>query len=138
VIAGLVAGRLAAAPTSRIAKNGRAYATCRLRCSVGDEPAMVNGIAFNSTVVKQLLALSEGDSVAISGELEITRTWTDREGNIRPSIDMKIFALLTEYHVKRRREAMSEGKSSKPAQQATDTGVEAGLDDSDQLDQLQF
>ncbi|HXR19422.1 MAG TPA: hypothetical protein VN757_05740, partial [Steroidobacteraceae bacterium] len=108
MIGGLVAGRLAAAPSSRIAKNGNTYATCRLRCSVGDEPAMVNGIAFNSNVVQQLLALGEGDAVALSGELEISRTWTDREGNVRPSINMKIFALLTEYHVKRKREAMAE------------------------------
>jgi single-stranded DNA-binding protein len=136
VIAGLVAGRLAAAPSSRVAKNGNNFATCRLRVSVGDEPQTVNCIAFSGKAVQALLALAEGDAVAVSGELEITRTWVDRDGKHRPSIDMKVFNVLTEYHARRKRAAMAESTTAPSRQQATAT--DGDPDDSAQLDQLQF
>jgi len=137
VIAGLVAGRLAAAPSSRVSKTGNTFATCRLRVSVGDQPQTINCIAFSERVVQALLALDEGDAIAVSGELEITRTWVDREGNHRPSIDMKVFQVLTEYHVKRRRAAMTE-PNPKSSQQQQTSGAEPDLDDSERFGQIKF
>ena len=59
-------------------------------------------IAFDTEVVDGLLALGDGDSVALSGSLT-PRVWTDKQGNHRPSLDMVAHQVVTAYHVQHRR-----------------------------------
>ena len=108
MIDALIAGRLYGAPSERTSSNGNTYATAKVRVSVrSGEAYFVNVIAFAPPAIAALLALSDGDSVALSGELT-PKTWTDKQGEARPSLDLLAHAVLTEYHVVRKRQAMRE------------------------------
>lgn len=108
MIDALLSGRLAAVPKPGTSRNGNAYATARVLVEAGAEERLhVSVIAFDATTVAALLALSTGDAVALAGELT-PKVWTDKEGVTHPSADLKAHAVLTPYHVTRRRKAMQE------------------------------
>ena len=50
--------------------------------------------------------LGDGDSVALAGELK-PKVWVDKEGTARPAIDLVAHALLTAYHVSRKRRVVA-------------------------------
>jgi single-stranded DNA-binding protein len=107
MIDALIAGRIYGKPTSRTGNNGRPSAVTKIRVPTRDgEAHFINVIAFAEPAVKAILALSEGDSIALSGELT-PKVWTDKEGVARPSLDLLAHAVLTEYHVTRKRQAMA-------------------------------
>jgi single-stranded DNA-binding protein len=106
MIDALIAGKLYGTPTERAAKNGSRFATAKVRVTtVSGEGLFVNVIAFAASAVESLLALTEGDSVALSGELT-PKVWTDKNGEARPSLDLVAHAVLTAYHVTRKRLAV--------------------------------
>lgn len=103
MIDGLICGRLHGAPESRIDRHNQPFAVARVRASASEgENLFVNVIAFDTEVVDGLLALGDGDSVALSGSLT-PRVWIDKQGNHRPSLDMVAHQVVTAYHVQRRR-----------------------------------
>lgn len=53
------------------------------------------------------MALGEGDSAALSGALTIG-TWTDKDGSVRPSLNLQAHVVLTAYHVTRKRQAVAQ------------------------------
>ena len=106
MIDALIAGRLHGQPTARTGKSGKPFAVAKVRAAAGDgESLFVSVIAFDDAPCNALLALSDGDSVALSGTLT-PKVWTDREGNTRPSIDLVAHQVLTSYHVTRKRAAV--------------------------------
>jgi single-stranded DNA-binding protein len=106
VIDALIAGKLYGTPTERAAKNGNRFATAKVRvASVTGDGYFVNVIAFARAAVDALLALADGDSVALSGELT-PKVYTDKNGAARPSLDLVAHAVLTVYHVTRKRQAV--------------------------------
>jgi single-stranded DNA-binding protein len=108
VIDALIAGRLHGKPQVRTAKNGNTFATAKVRTPMANgESAFVNVIAFSDTAKPALLALQEGDSVAIAGELKVG-TYTAKDGTARPSLDLTAHAVVTEYHVSRMRRAVAD------------------------------
>ena len=62
----------------------------------------VDVIAFDDDVQTGLLALNDADSVALSGALA-PKVWTDKNGLVKPALDMVAHGLLTAYHVRRKR-----------------------------------
>jgi single-stranded DNA-binding protein len=74
--------------------------------------------------VAALLALGDGDSVALAGSLT-PKVWTDREGNSRPALDLVAHQVLTAYHVTRKRKAV------RPPEQAHRPQLDFGDDLSD-------
>jgi len=99
----------------------------------GEEAVFVNVIAFSTTAGDALLALSEGDSVTLAGTLT-PKVWTDKNGDARPALDMVAHAVLTAYHVKRKREAMQASRQQPEPMNGTEQarrmyGGEAGFDD---------
>ncbi|MGA7540619.1 MAG: hypothetical protein WBW93_17820 [Steroidobacteraceae bacterium] len=61
------------------------------------------------------MALSAGDSVALSGELSV-KVFTPQNGEPRPSLDLLAHGVLTEYHVARKRKAAAqEARSNRSA-----------------------
>lgn len=107
MIDALIAGRIHGKPAERTSANGNTFATVKLRVTVRDgEAFFVNVIAFAQAAVTALLALSDGDSVALAGELT-PKVWTDKEGTARPSLDLLAHAVLTSYHVTRKRAAVA-------------------------------
>jgi single-stranded DNA-binding protein len=106
MIDALIAGKLHTRPEQRTGKNGKPFATAKVRAAAGDgESLFVNVIAFDDGAVAALLALDAGDSVALSGSLT-PKVWTDREGQPRPALDLVAHAVLTPYHVSRKRNAV--------------------------------
>ena len=102
----LIAGKLHARPEARTSKNGKPFATAKMRAAAGDGDSLfVNVIAFEQAAVSALLALDAGDSIAIAGAMT-PKVWTDREGTSHPALDVVAHQVLTSYHVTRKRRAM--------------------------------
>ena len=117
MIDALIAGKLHGQPTQRTSKTGKAFAVAKVRVAAGDgESTFISVIAFDDAPCAALLALGDGDSVALSGSLS-QKMWTDKEGNTRPSLDLVAHQVLTTYHVTRRRTAMQGAQASQPAHQ---------------------
>ena len=125
MIDGLIAGKVFGQPMERTSKAGKPFAVAKVRAAAGDgESLFVNVIAFDAAPCAALLALGDGDSVAMSGTLT-PKVWTDKDGNARPALDMVAHQVLTTYHVTRKRRTV----------QAPHHGNERpGLDDGEPLD----
>ena len=116
MIDSLISGKLYGQPTERTSKTGKPFALAKVRAAAGDgESLFVNVIAFDDAPVAALLALGDGDSVALSGSLT-PKVWTDKEGNTRPSLDLVAHQVLTTYHVTRKRNTMGQGQQQRPVQ----------------------
>jgi single-stranded DNA-binding protein len=106
MIDALIAGKRCGTTAVRTAKNGNRFATAKVRvATVTGDGYFVNVIAFEGATVDALLALTDGDSVAMSGELT-PKAWTDKNGEARPSLDLVAHAVLTAYHVTRKRQVV--------------------------------
>lgn len=112
MIDALIAGRLYGTPQSRTSRNGNAFAIAKVRTPMANgESSFVNVIAFSDTAQAALLALADGDSVALAGELKVS-VYTNKDGEAKPSLDLTAHAVLTEYHVSRRRKTMTAADES--------------------------
>jgi hypothetical protein len=101
MIEGLVGGRLYGDAQVRAGQNGRQFVTCKVRATTHDgDTIFVNVIAFDEAVQAALLALSDADSVALSGTLT-PKVWTDRNGLVKPAVDMIAHKLLSAYDERR-------------------------------------
>ncbi len=105
MIDALIAGRLYGHAEERAGQSGSTFVTCKVRATGGDgDTIFCNVIAFDDEVRHALLALDDGDSVALSGALT-PKVWTDKQGNTRPALDLVAHAVLTAYQVTRKRQA---------------------------------
>lgn len=120
MIDGLVSGRLYGEAQIGTGQNGKRFVTCKVRATAGDgETLFVNVIAFNDEVQTALLALSDADSVSLSGALT-PKVWTDKNGLVKAALDMVAHGLLTAYHVQRKRKAVHPHGSDGHAAAGTD------------------
>jgi hypothetical protein len=126
MIDALVSGHLHGAPRSRTTANGNAFATAVVRASTRDgSTVFCNVIAFAPEAITALLVLGAGDGAAFAGELT-PKVYTPQNGEPRPSLDLLAHAVLTEYHVNRRRSAM---RASEPPAGQTTPSAAAFTDD---------
>jgi len=101
MIEGLVGGRLYGEAQIRTGQNGRRFVTCKVRAATHDgDTIFVNVIAFDDDVQTALLALGDADSVALSGTLT-PKVWTDKNGLVKPAVDMVAHKMLTAYEGRR-------------------------------------
>lgn len=120
MIDALVAGKIHGQPTQRTSKTGKPFALCKVRVSTGAEDSIfVSVIAFDSDPVNAIMAMNQGDSVALSGSIK-PGVWTDNQGNTKPTLDMTAHQAITVYHVTRKHRAVAkdegqDGKAPKPA-----------------------
>ncbi len=106
MIEGLVTGTLVGMAEQRQGKNDTSFVVAKVKAAPGDgESLIVNVIAFAPEACAALLALDEGDTLALSGALT-PKVWTDKQGNTRPALDMVASQVLTVYHVDRKRSAL--------------------------------
>ncbi len=97
MIDGLVSGRLVGTAEQREGKNATRFAVAKVRASAGDgESVVVNVIAFAADACAALLALDDGDAVALAGGLT-PKVWSDKQGNTKPALDMVATRVLTAY-----------------------------------------
>ncbi len=95
MIDALIAGRLYGHAEERSGQAGSAYVTCKVRAATDDgELIFCNVIAFKDDVRAALLALADGDSIALSGALT-PKVWTDKQGKVRPALDLIAHAVIT-------------------------------------------
>ena len=105
MIEGLVTGTLVGLAEQRQGKHDSTFVLAKIKAAPGDgESLIVNVIAFAAEACAALLALDEGDTLAVSGALT-PKVWTDKQGNTRPALDMVASQVLTVYHVDRKRAA---------------------------------
>ena len=106
MIDALISGRLHGKPTQRTGQSGKAFVTCQVRAAAGNgEPLFVSVIAFDEQPKAALLALDDGEAVALSGALT-PKVWQPRNGGEpRPALDLVAHACLSAYHVTRKRKA---------------------------------
>ena len=141
MIDALISGKLYGQPTERTSKTGKPFALAKVRAAGGDgESLFVNVIAFDAAPCTALLALGDGDSVALSGSLT-PKVWTDKGGNARPGLDLVAHQVLTAYHVTRKRNtarqnatAPAHGRPRDEAWRAMAPRDRSGLDDGAPLD----
>ena len=141
MIDALISGKLYGQPTERTSKTGKPFALAKVRAAGGDgESLFVNVIAFDAAPCTALLALGDGDSVALSGSLT-PKVWTDKEGNARPGLDLVAHQVLTAYAVSRKRDtvrqnatAPAHGRPKNEAWRAMAPRDRSGLDDGAPLD----
>lgn len=95
MIDALVSGRLHGHASERTGQGGSQYVTARLKAAINDgDTVIVNVIAFADKVRAALLALEDGESVALSGSLT-PKVWTDKNGDTRPALDLVAHAMLS-------------------------------------------
>jgi len=112
----LISGRIHKTPQSRVSAAGKRFATAIVRAAARDGNGIfVSVIAFSQSACDALLALDDGDSVALAGELT-PKIYTPRDGGEpRPSLDLVAHKVLTEYHIARKHKAVQD---SNPQPQA--------------------
>jgi hypothetical protein len=107
MIDALIAGRIHGTPMQRTAKNGQPFATTKVRAATRDGAAIfINVICFEQTAVAALLALSDGDSVALSGEAT-PGVWVAKDGTPKPVLDLLAHAVISPFSITRKRKAAS-------------------------------
>jgi single-stranded DNA-binding protein len=107
LIDALLTGQLRGAPATRTTKAGKRFATATLRATDRSSAVVfASVIAFRDSAVSALLALADGDSAAIAGELTVG-TYTAKDGTVRPSLDLMAHVVLSAYHVARKRRAVA-------------------------------
>ena len=115
MIEALISGELQGQPEQRTAKTGRAFVQARMRVAAGaEEVHFVRVTAFSDSACTALLALGDGDALAVAGTLK-PGAWVDREGNAKLNLDMVAAQVLTAYHLKRRRDAVQPGEGGPAA-----------------------
>lgn len=106
MIDGLISGRLYGTAQVRTGQHGTHFVTCRVRASAGDgESLFVNVITFDDAVKEALQALDDGDSVSLTGALT-PKVWTDKQGNVKPALDLVAHGVLTVYHAQDKRRSV--------------------------------
>jgi single-stranded DNA-binding protein len=89
MIDALIAGKLYGQPQQKTGKQGKPFTIAKVRAAAGDGEALfVNVISFDADTVAALLALGDGDSVALAGALT-PKVWTDKEGTQRHRLDIE-------------------------------------------------
>lgn len=107
MIEGLVSGKLHGKAERRTGKSGKPFVVAKVRAAAGEgETLFVNVVAFSEEASAALLALRDGDAVSLAGSLT-PKAWTDREGKVRPALDMIANQVMTAYHAKRKREVVT-------------------------------
>jgi hypothetical protein len=108
VIDALIAGRMYGTASERHDRNDKPFCTCKVRVStVNGESIFVSVICFEPAAIAALMALADGDSVAISGECT-PKVYAPAGAAPRPALDLRAHAVLTPYHVSRKRQAMTD------------------------------
>ncbi len=106
MIEGLITGTLVGLAEQRQGKNDTTFVLAKVKATSGEgEPLIVNVIAFAPEACAALLALDEGDALALTGALS-PKVWTDKQGNTRPALDLVASQVLSVYHVDRKRAAL--------------------------------
>lgn len=136
MIEALISGKLMGTPSQRTGRNGNPFTVANVRVPTGDGAVFCHVIAFSDSARLALLALADGDAVALAGSLKVG-TWQAKDGTHHPSLDMTASQVLTVYHAARKRKAMQperEGGGTGAQQRGKHSPHAEDLDDGGPLD----
>ncbi len=107
MIDALINGKLASKPIKRYGKDNKPFLTVGVFTPIADGDSIrISVIAFDANICAALFALDIGESVCLSGELT-PKLWQPKDGgDVKISCDFVAHAVLTTYHVKRKRQVM--------------------------------
>ncbi|MGF6738363.1 single-stranded DNA-binding protein [Paraburkholderia atlantica] len=132
----LVSGNLTAQAQSRTSGKGRPFVTASLRVPVdGADAVFVRVCCFDPDVGAELLALASGDSVSVTGPLKVG-IWQPDNGEPRANIDMIAHAVITPYHVRKRRAAVSAAKQGAAERRTLGSGRSRPMNGAEQAQRM--
>lgn len=103
----LISGRVRGAPTFRTASNGTPFASFRLAAADRNGVSVLcSCVVFSATAYAAVQALEDGDSVAVSGEAEVS-AWAGSNGEQRTGLSVMVHGVLTPYHMGRKRKSVN-------------------------------
>lgn len=106
MIDALIGGKLHGKPVERTGASGKPFVTAKVRVPTENgEAIFASVICFDAAPRAALLALDDGDPVALAGALT-PKVWTDKEGVAHPALDLLAHVVTTAYHVTRKRQAV--------------------------------
>ena len=107
MIDALVVGTLFGQAEMRQGKNATEFAVAKVKATPDDgDTIIVNVIVFSKVACDVLMALDDGDTLALSGHIT-PRVWSDKQGNTRPSLDMVALQVMTAYQLTEKRETLT-------------------------------
>lgn len=99
----LIHGRLRGIVAIKTAANGNHYAIFKLAaCDKNGASILTSCIAWDASAIAMLERLTDGDSIAVSGEAAIS-TWRGNDGADRHGLDVTVHLAMTAYHAGRKR-----------------------------------
>lgn len=105
MIDALISGRMRGALSLRTSATGKPFATWRMSTTDKNGAGVLcSCIAFSQTAMDGAQRLSDGDSIAVSGEAAIS-TWQGSDGTARHGLDVLVHVVMTAYHLGRKRKA---------------------------------
>ena len=105
MIDALIAGKLYTPPRALTSKAGKPFAAAKLTVPAADgRSVFANVIAFDPQAVARLLALTQGEAVAVCGTVTPT-VYEDKQGQHRPALDVVAQQVLTARQVTRKLKA---------------------------------
>ncbi|MEX3839776.1 hypothetical protein [Paraburkholderia sp. BR10882] len=129
MIDALVTGVLASDPVEKVTRTGNPYCTARVRVTQGEAEAVFCLMtAFDATARDGLLALHRGDPVALACSLSIG-VWTPDAGGARPNVQGTVHALVSPYHVRRRRAEIANAQVANGPRASPQRGGNNGIAD---------
>jgi single-stranded DNA-binding protein len=106
-ITALITGKLIADPERRTGTSGKTFTTFRLSAATDDDSTFVSGIAFGAAG-EQIAGLDRGDTISVTGRAK-PKAWAGKDGEPKAGLDVVADQVLTAYHLKRKRAAVSGG-----------------------------
>lgn len=100
----LAAGTLVRDPQSRQGSSGRSFASAAMRVGVeGADAVLVSLVAFRSSAIDALTALTKGDALAVTGRAKLT-SW-EKDGEQHHGLSVVAEHVMTPYQIEKRRKA---------------------------------
>ena len=113
MIDALIQGKVFKPATKKTAANGKPFCTAMITTAQKDKEGAtvqqaISVLAFNQQAVAALLALSEGDAVAVAGKLTLS-TYQAKDGAVKPSASLLCHHVTSAYHISRKRDVATKG-----------------------------
>jgi single-stranded DNA-binding protein len=99
----LLSGALHKAPERRTSKGGKAYVSATMREGSGDAVTWWKILCFSETAAEELLALADGDAVAVSGAFKVEIY--EKNGEQRLSHTVFVDRVITAHRQKAKKRA---------------------------------
>jgi single-stranded DNA-binding protein len=118
MIDALISGKLKGIPEQRTGQSGKPFTLAKLIAHDGEVNQLVSVIAFDAAAQSTLLALGDGDSVALTGSLKVG-TYTGKDGSSKTSLSLTAAAALTPYAMTKKRDKFTSGNATQQARHQT-------------------